>query len=600
MTIISKKLTTFTLLSLLAIGGLVWAGLWNPTTDTSTPNFVTLEDVYQAVETMTAASTTHSVSTSSSVTSTMHTLEDISNAISSVMVPDVGDVATGTIYGNQPSNHYLMGTMVDCASGTNATGTVYTSTTTSDKLNPSGNPAGTMVTLEDLYQKAYLFKDYPYGTSVPPHDLSTSSSPSGSMHTLQDLFDELTGINFPETNQVRQGILFGQASNPMVGTYACSPATAPASISLSVGGTNPVGGVTNVLMPAAGGTDTTGQVTGWISGSADTIKFTVVDTSPASSTITIDSSPYTSGSDYTITSTSSLTIVVTTSESGMATEVRMFNIGIIAAPPSLVTTNYSGSLSFPRAIAYANATGYMWTTNLNSNSIVRVAPDGTMNSYPFIGNWGADIAYDGTNMWVTGTNDFSVVKVTPTGLMTKYDLGQYKYPYAIAFDGTNMWVVNSDGSVNEIAPNGTIIGTYSGILPSGTICYSIAFDGTNMWTANYFGHSVTKISPSGSATTYSISGDPKTIVFDGTNLWTMNYDDNSVTKITLDGNSTTYTGSLSGPYSGASDGTNMWITDSTSNSITKVTPSGVMTTYSLNNSLGCIFLSIVHNIVDKF
>jgi hypothetical protein len=78
---------------------------------------------------------------------------------------------------------------------------------------------------------------------------------------------------------------------------------------LAVGSTNPVGGVTNVAIPAAGGTDTTGAVTGWVATTADKIKFTVTDTGAAVSTIGINTGPYTSEADYTITAPSGLMIV---------------------------------------------------------------------------------------------------------------------------------------------------------------------------------------------------------------------------------------------------------------------------------------------------
>jgi len=69
---------------------------------------------------------------------------------------------------------------------------------------------------------------------------------------------------------------------------------------LAKGAVNPVGAVANVQIPAAGATDTHGAVTGWVAGTADRIKFTVTDVSPATSTITINGAAYTSGADYTI------------------------------------------------------------------------------------------------------------------------------------------------------------------------------------------------------------------------------------------------------------------------------------------------------------
>lgn len=104
-------------------------------------------------------------------------------------------------------------------------------------------------------------------------------------------------------------------------------ASAPSAV-LALGSAGPVGGVTNVTIPAAGATDETGTVTGWVYGSADTIKFTVTDAGAATSTISINGVAYTSGDNYTITVASDLTIVVTTTETGKITGVRTFTVRV--------------------------------------------------------------------------------------------------------------------------------------------------------------------------------------------------------------------------------------------------------------------------------
>ena len=105
-------------------------------------------------------------------------------------------------------------------------------------------------------------------------------------------------------------------------------ASAPSSVTLAVGGTAPVGGVVNVALPTAGATDATGMITGWVATTADTIKFTVTDTAPATSTITVNGSAYTSGADYQVTASATgiTTIIVTTTETAKATAIRTFTI----------------------------------------------------------------------------------------------------------------------------------------------------------------------------------------------------------------------------------------------------------------------------------
>jgi hypothetical protein len=120
-------------------------------------------------------------------------------------------------------------------------------------------------------------------------------------------------------------------------------ATAPSYIGLTAGKTDPVGGVTDIVDPGAGGTDTTGAVTGWVTGTADTIAFTVTDDpkGSATSTITIRKEAYTSGTDYVIRNTDDLTIVVTTTEKDKLTAVRTFTVTV--SPPIVnVGESYGG------------------------------------------------------------------------------------------------------------------------------------------------------------------------------------------------------------------------------------------------------------------
>ena len=122
------------------------------------------------------------------------------------------------------------------------------------------------------------------------------------------------------TNSANSGVI--SAVFPITQAYA----TVPSSIILAVGSTAPVGGVTNVAIPAIGGTDTTGVITGWVPTTADKIKFTVTDNG-GTSTITINGAGYTSGADYQVVPTTSFpTVVVTTTQTNRTTTVRTFII----------------------------------------------------------------------------------------------------------------------------------------------------------------------------------------------------------------------------------------------------------------------------------
>lgn len=118
--------------------------------------------------------------------------------------------------------------------------------------------------------------------------------------------------------------------NSITVTAPLADATAPTSIALTTGSSHGATVGHDVTMPAAGGTDATGTVTGWATGTTDTIKFTVANGGTATSSITINGSPYTSGADYTIAAATPLTIVVTTSEAGKATVTRTFTVSVTA------------------------------------------------------------------------------------------------------------------------------------------------------------------------------------------------------------------------------------------------------------------------------
>jgi AraC-like DNA-binding protein len=137
--------------------------------------------------------------------------------------------------------------------------------------------------------------------------------------------------------------------------YTQAQATTPSAITLAIGSSNPVGGVSNVAIPAAGATDTSGAVSGWVSATADKIKFTVADVGTALSTITVNGGAYTSGADYAITAASTLTVVVTTAETGKTTAVRTFTIAVTALPTPTLTfaTPTSASVTLPGSLTNA-------------------------------------------------------------------------------------------------------------------------------------------------------------------------------------------------------------------------------------------------------
>ena len=196
-------------------------------------------------------------------------------------------------------------------------------------------------------------------------------------------------------------------------------AAAPSTIVLAVGGTDPVYAVTSLGYIGGEGLNTSGAVT-WGSVNRNHIKFTVTDTPPAVSTITINGGAYTSGAEYVITSSASLTIVVTTTESGKATVVRTFVVAVTqakaTAPSTIVLTP---GLTNP---AYAvigvgyiggeglNTTGKVtaWTAPLHDNIKFTVTDAGGVSTITING-----VAYtSGNDYQVVGAGSLSIVVTT--------------------------------------------------------------------------------------------------------------------------------------------------------------------------------------------
>ncbi len=123
------------------------------------------------------------------------------------------------------------------------------------------------------------------------------------------------------------------------GSYSyVDTAAVPSSIILAKGSIAPVGGVTNVSIPAAGATDTHGAVTGWVRGTADKIKFNVTDSGGAMSMITINGAAYVNGTDYAILSSANdVSIIVTTVEAGKMTIQRIFMVKVNSTTATTTT-----------------------------------------------------------------------------------------------------------------------------------------------------------------------------------------------------------------------------------------------------------------------
>jgi hypothetical protein len=221
----------------------------------------------------------------------------------------------------------------------------------------------------------------------------------------------------------------GGGGNSASSTSPSVDAATPTTITLAPAYLDPVGGVTNVVIPTAGSTDATGLVTGWIASTNSKIKFSVVDTSPAVSTITINNVNYVSGSSYSIAAAGNLTFVVTSTQTGSVTVSRTFTVSVAAANnaavPSAVTLSLGNTnsvqtvtnVSIPLSGA-TDTTGAIsgWISASNSNIKFAVTDTAPASSTITV-NGGAYTS--GSDYVIATASPLTVViSTTETGKMT--------------------------------------------------------------------------------------------------------------------------------------------------------------------------------------
>ena len=229
------------------------------------------------------------------------------------------------------------------------------------------------------------------------------------------------------------------------------PATSLISATLDIGSTTPVGGVTNVVVPAAGGTDTTGKVTGWAATSACNIKFVVVDGGSATSTISINGNAYTNGADYTITATGNLTIVVTTSEIGRYTVLRTFTVAV-SGTTLTIGDQLGGGYYIGKTYDYS---GTMYNLILSPYNAQSAAGDGTDLNVG--GTWPEpNKSILGTDQW-DGNQNTNYIPTT-SGNSTN---GTANYFRDLVYGGYSDWYWPSHNEMGVLSA-----ALNSGLLPS--------------------------------------------------------------------------------------------------------------------------------------
>jgi streptogramin lyase len=266
----------------------------------------------------------------------------------------------------------------------------------------------------------------------------------------------------------------------------------------------------------------------------------------------------------------------------------------VTSGSSPVTLNYTGAKPFLSATITASLSGagsasatFAPVPGVLNTYTVPTVSFGRSSGYP--GIWNIAKGSDG-NMWVVATGYAEVLKVAPDGTMTSYPLASHSaQPHGI--------VVGSDGNLWFAEQGNNAIGkiTTAGVITEYTLphtivalptCVGLGPDG-NVWFYDAFSHKLGNVTPGGTVTEYPL---PSTSALsaitsgpDG-NLWLADVGQNAMLKVSTSGQvlaTYAFPVALTQPQGLAvgPDG-NIWIAEYGRSKIGRITPSGTLTEFA--------------------
>ncbi|MGE9313224.1 hypothetical protein ACLOAU_16360 [Niabella sp. CJ426] len=204
------------------------------------------------------------------------------------------------------------------------------------------------------------------------------------------------------------------------------------------------------------------------------------------------------------------------------------------------------------------------------------------------------------NLYVSNYNTGSISKITQAGVVSTFATSVGARLDQMTIDNAgNIYAVSSTGSwsssVKKVTPTGSVSTLANvpggGLGPTGTIGIAVDKTSGNIYTTDNTGNTVSRITPAGVLTSFTVGSKPIGIALDGAgNIYTANWGSNTVSKlspagtllatypvgpnpwgVTIEPVSGNIYVSNAGPYDGGGS-------PSPNGTVSKITPAGVVTT----------------------
>jgi len=229
--------------------------------------------------------------------------------------------------------------------------------------------------------------------------------------------------------------------------------------------------------------------------------------------------------------------------------------------------------SFPVGVAFDSSNGYVYVTNLHSNSVLVInGATNTVIGSIAVGSNPDGVAFDSSNGYVYVANQYSnnvsvINGATKTERPTVIaSIGVESFPVGVAFDSSNGYVYVTNNAANSVSVINGATNTVIASIGVESEPVGAAFDSSNgyVYVANNAANSVSVINGATNKVIASIAvgSGPKGVAYDSSNgyVYVTNYNSNSVSVI--NGATNTVIASIgveSEPYGVAFDSANGYI-----------------------------------------